>query len=470
MHAGIITLTAAVLLAPIASAAEQAALDRDAIVTKHLTPLIEAYEVPGAMVGLYHDGELSFHPFGTLNYDTEQAPDLDTLYEFGSIGKVLTGTFLADAIRRGEVTKNTKLKDIVPEGTEVVKGSEGTEIELWHLTTHTSGWGGAPINLVTTDPDRPFFGYTKAMLYPALGTTPLTFEPGEGFTYSNLAVGTLGTVLADYLGGDYEALVKERIIEPLGITEMTITLNDEQSSRLAPPTRSGINTKTWHDPNPFAPAGLWVTSAPQLMTFAMANLAEPESDAPAIYESLAMAQQPLHFIEPMQQQVCFGWFVARDGESRWHNGMTGGFSSYLGISHKHDIAVVVLTNGATFGTTVVGERLFQELAGMNPEPIELKRPDPIDNELASRIVGTYKSQLGFNIEVIVKHDMLYARLTNQTVNRLHPIDEVNAGEPRFQYDAIDADLGFELPEDGNEATSVTLYQGGREMKCVRVKE
>lgn len=469
MHAHTFALAAAVVLTAPGFAQEAAPVDRDAIVAKHLTPLIEAYEIPGAMVGLFHEGELTFHSIGTLNYDTEQAPDLDTLYEFGSIGKVLTGTFLADAIRRGEVTKNTKLQDIVPEGIEVVKGSEGTEIELWHLTTHTSGWGGAPINLVTTDPDRPFSGYTKALLYPALSATPLGFEPGDGFTYSNFAVGTLGTVLADHLGGEFEALVKERIIEPLGITEMTITLNDDQRSRLAPPTRGGITTKPWHEPgNPIAPAGLWVSSVPQLMTFAVANLAEPEPDAPAIYESLAMAQQPLHFVESMQQQVCFGWFIARDGESRWHNGMTGGFSSYLGISRKHGIAVLVLTNGATFKTTLAGEKLFQELAGMNPIPVEAKRPEPISNELASRIVGTYKSQLGFNIEVIVEHDMLYARLTNQTFNRLHPIDEVNAGEPRFKYDAIDADLGFEFAEEG-DATAVTLYQNGMEMKCVRVQ-
>jgi CubicO group peptidase (beta-lactamase class C family) len=466
MHAHTPALIAAVVLAAPAFAQVQAPVARDAIVAKHLTPLIDAYLIPGAMVGLYHDGELSFHPIGTLNYDTDQTPGNDTLYEFGSIGKVITGTFFADAIRRGEVTRNTTLQELVPEHITVVKGRAGTEIELWHLTTHSSGWGGAPINLLPKDIERPFAGYTKDMLYPAMGTTPLMFEPGEGFTYSNFAVGTLGTVLADHLGGEYEALVKERVLEPLAIRDMAITLSEEQESRLAPPTSAGRTSKTWHDPNPFAPAGLWVTSAPQLMTFAMANIAPVEDDAPTIYESLTMAQQPLYFAESMQQQVCFGWFIARDGQSHWHNGMTAGFSSYMGINNELDIAVVVLTNGATFQTTVAGEKLFQELAGMNPEPVALSRPDPISDELASRIVGTYKSALGFNIEIIVEHAMLYARVTNQTFNRLHPIEGVG----RFRYDGIDAELGFELLEGDKPAPSVTLYQNGAEMKCVRLVE
>lgn len=470
MHTLPFTLAATLALTNPAFAQQQVAVDRDAIVAKHLTPLIEAYEIPGAMVGLFHDGELSFHPIGTLNYDIEQAPNFETLYEFGSIGKVITGTFFADAIRRGEVTRNTKLQDIVPDGVEVVKGSEGTEVELWHLTTHSSGWGPAPMNLIPTDPDRPFSGYTKEMLYPALSTTPLSFEPGTDFVYSNLAVGTLGTVLADHIGGEYEALVTERVLEPLGLTDFAITLNDEQLTRLAPPTRGGINTKTWHDPNPFAPAGLWVTSAPQLMTFALANLADVEPDAPAIYESLEMAMQPLYKVESMGQQICMGWFIAGDGTSHWHNGMTGGYSSYLGINKQLDMAVVVLANGATFQTTAAGEKIFQELAGMNPKPVSLLAPERMDDEVTSRLVGVYRSQLGFDIHVSTSHGLIYARLTRQPAIRVNLVDEVKPGELRLRYDAVDAELGFEMPEDGGDASTVTLYQNGLEMKCVRLEE
>jgi len=161
--------------------AQDDAIDRDAIVQKHVQPLIDAVLIPGAMVGLYHDDKLTFHSIGTLNYDTDQVPNTDTIYEIGSIGKVITGVFFADAIRRGEVTKHTKLQELVPEGIEVIKGDEGTEIELWHLTTHSSGWGTMPINLMPSDPDQPFTGYTEEMLYAAHESMPLNRDPGTGF-------------------------------------------------------------------------------------------------------------------------------------------------------------------------------------------------------------------------------------------------------------------------------------------------
>lgn len=453
-----------------ASQQAQPVLDRDAIVAKHIRPLIDAYEIPGAMVGLYRDGELSFHAVGTLGFDTDQAPGQTTMYEFGSIGKVLTGVFFADAIRRGEVSKNTRVSELMPEGMEVVKSASGKEIELWHLTTHSSGWGPMPLNLMPKDPDRPFSGYTRAMLYPALGVTPLTFEPGESFAYSNLGVGVLGTLIADHAGGEYEQLVQQRVLEPLGVTDCAITLSDEQEARLAPATRGGLGVKPWHDANPFAPAGLWVTTAPELMRFALANLKEGDEHVGGIYKSLEMARQPLHFAESMGQQVCFGWFIARDGKSYWHNGMTGGYSSYMGLNRDMDAAVVVLTNGATFKTTLAGEKIFQELAGMSPEPVNVTRPKPIAEDLAARLRGTYRSIYAFDIEIVIERGMLYARLTNQTFNRLHPVDEVNAGEARFAYDGIDAALGFELPDEGAKASSVTLYQNGQEMKCGRVEK
>ncbi len=470
MHARTLALTAAVVLTAPAFAQEQgqkqAPIARDAIVARHLQPLIDAYLIPGAMVGLYHDDELTFHAIGTLDYDREQAPDNDSLYEIGSVSKVITGTLFADAIRRGEVTKHTTLQLLVPEGIEVIKGADGSQIELWHLTTHTSGWGTMPINMLVRDPDRPFEGYTRDMLFSAIASSPLARSPGSGFEYSNFAVGVLGTVLADHAGTGYEALVTERILTPLGISDFAITLSEPQEHRLAPPTNAGRSTKTWHEPNPLAPAGLWVSTAPQLMTFAIANIAQAPDDAPAIYESLTMAQQPLYFVESMRQQVCSGWFIAGDGQSRWHNGMTGGYSSYLGINRALGMAVVVLTNGATFQTTVAGEKIFQQLAGMNPEPVSVARPEPIDDKLANRLVGMYKSSLGFNIEIVIEHAMMYARVTNQTFNRLHPVEGVG----RFRYDAIDAELEFEFSDNFGPATAVTLYQGGREMKCVRVEE
>jgi D-alanyl-D-alanine-carboxypeptidase/D-alanyl-D-alanine-endopeptidase len=446
---------------------EQAPIDRDAIVAKHLTPLIDAVLIPGAMVGIYHEGELSFHPIGTLNFDAEQAPDESTIYEIGSIGKVFTGVFFADAIRRGEVTRNTKLQELVPEGVEVIKGGKGTEIELWHLTTHTSGWSTVPYNLAPSDPDQPFNRYTEELLYAAHASMPLNREPGSGFEYSNFGVGTLGTVLARNAGSSYEQLVQERVLTPLGISDFALTLDEEQLKRLAPATNGGLNVKPWGNDNPLAPAGLWSTTTPQLMAFAMANITENQTgkqpEALALYESLESAREVM--FDTGFGQVAFGWMRAMDGSTYWHNGQTGGFSSYMGVNDEYDVAVVVLANGATQLTTNAGAMIIQELFGMAPAPMDLPAPQRLEDAYIAQLLGVYRSEWGFDITITSANNLLYARVSNQNAYR---VDKV--GEDRFRYGAVMAELGFAFDEEGQPASSVTLFQNGNETKCVRVEE
>ena len=465
-----LTTIALTAVAVLVSSAPAVDLDRQAIAQKHLQPAIDALLIPGAVVGIDYDGITTFHIVGTLNYDTDTKPTTGTMYEIGSISKLITGTLLADAIGRGEVTKDTPLNDLLPEGVQAHDGPGGEPIRLWHLTTHTSGWGTMPINLVVTNPDLPFAGYTIDMLMTGIEKTPVMHTPGTHFEYSNFAVGVLGSVLALHAGSDYETLSKERILSPLDIDDFTITLGDEQRRRLAPATRDGMDTLPWGTMGALAPAGMWTATAPALMAFAKANLRAPSENEAGhqadIYTAMELARQPLFSIKEMGQQVCMGWFIAGDGQSRWHNGMTGGYSSYLGINRDLGIAIVVLTNGASLYTTAAGEKIFQEVAGMHPDPIAPPIPHKLNDEETTKLVGTYRSQLGFDIDITTTHGLIYARLTRQPANRLHPVKEAKPGEKRFRYDGIDAELGFAMGE--GKASAVTLYQNGMEMRCERV--
>jgi len=212
------------------------------MVEKQLSPMIEAELIPGAVVGIYKDGKVSFYPIGTLDFIQDESPTIETLYEIGSISKVITGTLFADAVRREELTRDTLVNDLLPDGYQV-KAVDEEELKLWHLTTHTSGWGTAPFNLAPSDGESPFGGYTQEMMFEATKIMPLKHAPGSNFEYSNYAVGMLGTLVSINAQGEYESLVKKRILEPLGIENFTIELSEEQLEKLAPATTSGRFTK-----------------------------------------------------------------------------------------------------------------------------------------------------------------------------------------------------------------------------------
>jgi len=452
-RAAVVSTLALVSLAGHAFAAEPDYAD---IVAKHVMPAIEAELIPGAVIGIYKDGEVSFYPIGTLNFDQDQAPTIDTLYEIGSISKVITGALFADAVRRGEVTRDTLVNDLLPDGYEV-KAVDDEDIKLWHLTTHSSGWGTAPFNLAPADGEKPFTGYTQQMMFEAAKLMPMKQKPGTKFEYSNYAVGMLGTLISINANGEYEALVKERVLEPLDIENFTIQLAPDQQSMLAPATAGGRQTKPWGKTGPMDPCGMWVTNAPGLLEFAISNLGEHEGE---IYESLAMSREAL-FDPGTGGQICSGWFIAGDGSTYWHNGMTGGYSSYMAVNPTFDTAVVVLTNGAAIQTGAIGERIIQAVFGMNPEPIQIDIAEKLDASYTDRIVGVYHSGMGFDMTITVIRGKVFAQLTGQQALSLSLM-----ADNRFKIDLVEAEIEFAVPEDG-EATSVTLFQNGMEMKCER---
>ncbi len=430
--------------------------DYSEIVAKHVTPAIEAELFPGAVIGIYKDGEASFYPIGTLNFDQDESPSVCTLYEIGSISKVITGTLFADAVRRGEVTRDTLVNDLLPDGYEV-KAVDGEDLKLWHLTTHSSGWGTAPFNLAPADGEKPFSGYTQEMLFEATKLMPMKQKPGTKFEYSNYAVGMLGTLISINANGEYEALVKERILEPLDIENFTIQLAPDQQSMLAPATAGGRSTKPWGKTGPMDPCGMWVTNAPGLMDFAIANITGGDFD---IHESLAMSREPL-FDPGAGGKICSGWFIAADSSTYWHNGMTGGYSSYMAVNPTHDTAVVILANGAAFETTAIGAKIIQAVFGMNPAPIQVDIAEKLDEAYTDQLVGVYKSAVGFDMIVSVSRGRLFAQITGQQA-----LEVVSVSKDRFRYKLVDAEIGFDVPEDG-QASRVTLFQNGMEIKCER---
>src|SRR5438477_321083 len=59
--------------------------------------------------------------------------------------------------------------------------------------------------------------------------------PGEHYEYSNLGFGLLGQALAASSRSSYEALLRQRVTEPLGMNATAITLTPLLSERFAAP-------------------------------------------------------------------------------------------------------------------------------------------------------------------------------------------------------------------------------------------
>lgn len=101
-------------------------------------------------------------------------------------------------------------------------------ITLRNILSHTSG---LPYISTLEYPSYDRFPLSdRVRLY---ATLPLEFEPDTGYIYSNCGLNTAGRLIELLSGQPYEEFLRERLLDPLGMTETTFWPSEEQAARLA---------------------------------------------------------------------------------------------------------------------------------------------------------------------------------------------------------------------------------------------
>jgi serine-type D-Ala-D-Ala carboxypeptidase/endopeptidase len=297
---------------------------------------------PGIVIGVLDAAGARFFAAGTSGRDG-LALDEHTAFEIGSITKVFTGIALASLAGSGEVGLDDPVARHLPAGVRV-PGTDERPITLRHLATHTSGLPRLPSNLLPFDAADPYAGYTPERLYAFLADHTLRRPPGAAAEYSNVGAGLLGHALAHRTGGDYESLVTERVLGPLGLGDTWIRMTPEREARTAVGHRlDGAPVPYW-TLNALEGAGALRSTARDLLLFAAANV-DPRSSP--ISDALLLAQRVHAEGTAAGQRHGLGWGLldVRGEGFLVHNGGTGGFRSLLALHPGSGRAVVILTNG-----------------------------------------------------------------------------------------------------------------------------
>src|SRR5262249_55814551 len=136
-----------------------------------------------------------------------------------------TAALLAEFIARGEVALSDPIAKLLPTGTSV-PSFNGRGITIGDIVTHTSGLPSFPWRL--SDMDNPYATLTEHDLLDSLAATRLTHAPGSQGAYSNFAMMVLSYALARRSGKDYETLLRERLLAPLGMNDTYIAKRPPQ--------------------------------------------------------------------------------------------------------------------------------------------------------------------------------------------------------------------------------------------------
>jgi CubicO group peptidase (beta-lactamase class C family) len=414
----------------------------------------------GIVVGVVDANGRRTISYGSLAKNDARKPDGDTVFEIGSMTKVFTSLLLMDMVRRGEVALTDPISKFLPESVKVPERN-GRKITLADLSTQSSGLPRMPNNFTPKDPDNPYADYTVQQMYDFLSGYKLTRDVGSQYEYSNLGVGLLGHVLSLRAGMSYEALVRSRICDPLGLKDTRVTLTPEMKTRLAVGHSGGLQAVENWDIPALAGAGALRSTANDMLTFLAANLGFVKTP---LAQDMADEVSVRRSAGAPDMEIAYAWHIqTKDGNSIvWHNGGTGGYRAYMGYDPKARVGVVALTNISTpQGVDDIGRHLLNASYPLLKldAPAE-HRQITLDTKTYDRYAGQY--QLGPNAIMTMSRDgdRFYSQLTNQPKVEIFP-----ESESKFFLKVVDAQLTF-----NTEATQVTLHQNGRDIVGKRMND
>jgi CubicO group peptidase (beta-lactamase class C family) len=325
---------------PVALADLKSVLDREfAPVLEH--GVLAASTGGGVVIGVYDHGQTRIFAYGTAQPDS--------IFEIGSITKTFTGLILAQMVEQKKLALDDPVRTLLPDGT--VAKPDGPEITLLDLATQHSGLPRMPDNFHPLDVNDPYATYHAAQMYEFIGKRGVARPKDPGFLYSNFGFGLLGQALSLRGGVPYAQLAKSEITGPLHMDDTVITLSPTQQTRLIQGYDVADKPAGRWNLDAFAGAGALVSTAADMLKYLEANL-HPEKLAPGapadsplstLPAALALDHQPRNSgIGDLK--IALAWACNDREHIYFHDGGTGGYSSFASFMVNDDRAIVVLYN------------------------------------------------------------------------------------------------------------------------------
>jgi CubicO group peptidase (beta-lactamase class C family) len=171
------------------------------------------YNVPGMAIAIVKDGEVVLSKgYGVKDVNRADKVDDKTLFAIASNSKAFTSAALAILVDEGKIKWSDKVRTYLPYF-ELYNPYVSAEMTITDLLTHRSG-------LETFSGDLIWYGTSHSReevirrakyLQPAYGFR-------EAYGYSNIMYLAAGEVVEAVTGKSWDAFIKERFFQPLGMT------------------------------------------------------------------------------------------------------------------------------------------------------------------------------------------------------------------------------------------------------------
>ena len=159
--------------------------------------------------------------YGLANREFNIPNGPDSRFQIGSISKAFTAILVLKMVQAGRLRLDGTISDYLPYYPE----DAGGKITIHHLLSHTSGIRHHHVAVPDywLRHDKVF--HTPRELVSLFSPLPRAHEPGERITYSSPGFYVLGAILEQAAKKSYAELLREYILDPLGMKDTSVENN-----------------------------------------------------------------------------------------------------------------------------------------------------------------------------------------------------------------------------------------------------
>jgi len=367
-----------------------------------LKKAIRKYGTPGATLAIWHQGQFSQATAGVLNVETGEKVRAESIFQIGSVTKVLTAHLIMKLVDEGLLELDKPVRHYVKDF-RIADPEATNSITIKQLLDHSSGMSGDFFTDTGSGSD------CIARYVDRCTLLPLSHPVGDGLSYSNSAYTIAGRVAEVVTGMTYHQALHHYIFDAMDLKNAFSDPKDMvgrsvSSGHAADPEnpKKSVRVPTLYSLSiATAPAGSTVMmSAEDLINFARTHLdgGKAPNGKRLLKKSTTTLMQKKHNTVPVPPRDIthwgLGWFLLHNGEMCGHDGATVGQYAYLRVHKETSTIVALLTNGGTANDLMmdVFAQTFDKLTGIAQSPaLKPSRQEPTDLE---KYVGIYRTVAG----------------------------------------------------------------------------
>jgi CubicO group peptidase (beta-lactamase class C family) len=434
-----------------------------------LAERLEFYHTPGLGLAVVDGFELAWAGgFGRREAGSDEPVTANTLFQAASISKPVFALAVMRLVQDGVLDLDRDVNDYLTSWRVPANDGWQPRLTLRQLLSHTAG---------VTVPGFP--GYNAAEPVPELlqvlagepqaNTPRIEVNILPGLTYRYAGGGSLiaQQVVIDRLGRPFPQLMRELVLEPLGMADSTF--EQPLPAAWTPRAAGGHPYKGYPLPGrhhiypEMAAAGLWTTPADLARLGLELLRAADGRPSKVIGQETAKAMlQPQHPGTGEGYRPTIGFFVRGEGERLcfYHSGWNEGFVAHAQFFPSSGQGLVLMLNSNEGNDLLfeIGWAFRREFGWPGTLPAEMTEIEVADPE---QYAGEYTTETGVGLRLSARDGKLWLQAGEQP-----PLPLYASAGLEFFARAVNATILFHQDTAG-EIIGLTLEQEGQKFEAAR---